>query len=213
MSGRRRDRAPSGRLADFVPTRGARALAARSTGHSAPRSRSLIASQSPDGAWRSPTYGVFKDGLSLTPIVLKAVTFGPDVAGSAIRAAPRGRLPDRSSPGRRLDRRRSVRHDVSGLHGLGRRDRPDAPQYPGQPRGSRRLAPRLRRRQLTEALGWEPGDPAFGGWGYSIEPPSKGDAVLAPAHPIDADLSSTLFAIGALRIAGMRPTTPRSARL
>ena len=46
--------------------------------------RSLIAAQSPDGAWRSSTYGVFKDGLSLTPTVLKAVAFGPDVDGSAM---------------------------------------------------------------------------------------------------------------------------------
>src|SRR5262245_47276314 len=45
--------------------------------------RSLSAAQSPDGAWRSSTYGVFKDGLSLTPMVLKALAFGPDVDGSA----------------------------------------------------------------------------------------------------------------------------------
>src|SRR5262249_25533007 len=62
--------------------------------------------------------------------------------------------------------------------------------------------------QLTEELGWEPGDPAFGGWGYSIEPPARGAAVLEPEHPIDADLSSTLFAIGALRIACVEAGDP-----
>jgi squalene-hopene/tetraprenyl-beta-curcumene cyclase len=61
---------------------------------------------------------------------------------------------------------------------------------------------------LTEALGWEPSDPAFGGWGYSIEPPSKRGAATAPGHPVDADLSSTLFAIGALRIAGIGAEDP-----
>ena len=50
----------------------------------------LVAGQSPDGAWRSSTYGVFKDGLSLTPTVLKAVAFGPDVAGSADRDVAAG---------------------------------------------------------------------------------------------------------------------------
>ena len=53
----------------------------RALGHAL---RSLIAGQSPDGAWRSSTYGVFKDGLSLTPTVLKAVAFGPNVDGSAM---------------------------------------------------------------------------------------------------------------------------------
>ncbi len=66
----------------------------------------------------------------------------------------------------------------------------------------------LRRRQLTEELGWEPSDPAFGGWGYSIEPPSRGGAALTPEHPVDADLSSTLFAVGALRIAGIGAEDP-----
>src|SRR4051812_36856940 len=42
----------------------------------------LIRAQSADGAWRSPTYGVFRDGLALTPSVLKAVAFGPDVEGA-----------------------------------------------------------------------------------------------------------------------------------
>ena len=66
----------------------------------------------------------------------------------------------------------------------------------------------LRRRQLTEILGWGPGDPAFGGWGYSIEPPKKGEADGSPVQHIDADLSSTLFAIGALRIAGAAAEDP-----
>jgi hypothetical protein len=42
----------------------------------------LVRAQSPDGAWHSPTYGVFRDGLALTPSVLKAVAFGPDVQGA-----------------------------------------------------------------------------------------------------------------------------------
>ena len=73
-----------------------------------PRLRALIAAQSPDGAWRSPTYGVFSDGLSLTPPVLKAVAFGPDVEGAGRRPAPGRRLPGRSRPRRRLDRRRAA---------------------------------------------------------------------------------------------------------
>jgi hypothetical protein len=44
--------------------------------------RALVAAQDGDGAWRSRTYGALKDGLSLTPPVLKAVVFGPAVDGS-----------------------------------------------------------------------------------------------------------------------------------
>src|SRR5438105_697947 len=44
--------------------------------------RALITAQAPDGAWRSQTYGALKDGLALTPTVLKAVVYAPDIAGS-----------------------------------------------------------------------------------------------------------------------------------
>ena len=171
-------------------------------------SRSLIAGQSPDGAWRSSTYGVFKDGLSLTPAVLKALTFGPDVPGSAIA------------------RRRGAEYLIARIRADGSIDGgPFGMTYPVYTASAAvialtflnipdSLAARdawlrdLRRRQLTEELGWEPGDPAFGGWGYSIEPPSRAATVLASDHPIDADLSSTLFAIGALRIAGVPADDP-----
>jgi squalene-hopene/tetraprenyl-beta-curcumene cyclase len=170
--------------------------------------RFLIINQSPDGSWRSPTYGVFKDGLSLTPIVLKAVVFGPDVAGSA---SARRRGADYLVA--------RVRTDASIDDG------PIGMIYPVytasaavialthlDPPGSRAARDawlhELRRRQLTEALRWQPDDPAFGGWGYSIEPPSKGNAVVAAPQQVDADLSSTLFAIGALRIAGMAADDP-----
>jgi hypothetical protein len=170
--------------------------------------RSLIAAQSPDGAWRSSTYGVFKDGLSLTPPVLKALTFGPDVPGSAA-ARRRGAdyliarvRADGSIDGGPFGMTYPVYTASASAIALTFLDIPDG-------RAARDAWLRdLRRRQLTEALGWEPSDPAFGGWGYSIEPPSKGDAVLGLGHPIDADLSSTLFAIGAMRIAGIPADDP-----
>ncbi|HEV3122925.1 MAG TPA: hypothetical protein VGY53_13515, partial [Isosphaeraceae bacterium] len=43
--------------------------------------RAMVAAQSPDGAWRSHTYGAMKDGLSLSPPILKMVVFGPAVPG------------------------------------------------------------------------------------------------------------------------------------
>src|SRR6476619_1547741 len=57
------------------------------TGALTAAARALVAAQAPDGAWRSRTYGALKDGLSLTPAVLKAITFGPAVDGSAAARA------------------------------------------------------------------------------------------------------------------------------
>jgi len=170
--------------------------------------RALVAAQSPDGAWRSTTYGVLKDGLSLSPTVLKAVAFGPSVEGSAAA------------------RRRGAEYLMSRVRADGSVDEgPFGMTYPvytasaavivlSQLNSSQTLPARdawireLLRRQLTEELGWAPDDPAFGGWGYSIEPPSKSRADGAPGVHVDADLSSTLFAIGALRIAGVTAGDP-----
>jgi hypothetical protein len=158
--------------------------------------RSLIAAQSPDGAWRSSTYGVLRDGLSLTPVVLKALTFGPDVEGSAVaRRRAAGYLIARVRPDGSIDGGRSgliypVYTASAAAIALTALNLPEG-------RAARDAWLReLRRRQLTEDLGWGPGDPAFGGWGDSS------------GQSIDANLSSTLFAIGALRIAGVGADDP-----
>jgi squalene-hopene/tetraprenyl-beta-curcumene cyclase len=168
----------------------------------------LIHAQSRDGAWRSSTYGVFRDGLALTPSVLKAVAFGPDVQGVG-PARQRGAafLAGRVGSDGSID---------SGPFGL------TYPVYTASAaaivlnridvadgRRARDAWIRdLRRRQLTEDLGWNSTDAAYGGWGYAIEPPIKGDTNSGPARTVDADLSSTLFAVGALRIVGIAPSDP-----
>lgn len=170
--------------------------------------RSMIAAQSPDGAWRSSTYGVFKDGLSLTPTVLKAVAFGPDVDGSesARRRAAAYLIarvePDGSIDGGRFGMIYPVYTASAAAIALTFLNLPEG-------RGARDAWLReLRRRQLGEDLGWGPEDPAFGGWGYSIALPRKDETVTSPGQHVDADLSSTLFAIGALRIAGVAAEDP-----
>ena len=166
--------------------------------------RALVAAQSTDGAWRSSAYGAFKDGLALSPTVLKAISFGPDVPGSAAA---------RSLGASFLAKR--VRADGSIDGG------PDGMIYPVYTASATILAlsrlaiddgPRvrlawmreLRGRQLVEDLGWNKDDPAFGGWGYSVDPPKK-----VEGRAVDADLSSTLFAVGALsEVSERRPDDP-----
>jgi squalene-hopene/tetraprenyl-beta-curcumene cyclase len=169
--------------------------------------RALIAAQSADGAWRSPTYGVFRDGLALTPAVLKAVVFGPDV------------------PGADQARRRGAAYLASRIRDDGSiDDGPTGLVYPVYTAAASALAltrvpvaggakardawlSEVRRRQLDESLGWGPDDPAYGGWGYAIEASRKGNT-SAP----DADLSSTLFAVGALGVANRSGDGPALAK-
>ena len=165
----------------------------------------LIAAQDPDGAWRSRTYGGLKDGLALSPPILKAVTFGPDVAGA-----------DRA-------RRRGASFLAAQVQGDGTIS--SAGPYPvyaaataiivlarvpvaGGPAARDAWLRALRQGQLTEALGWGPTDPPYGGWGDSFQPSAKPDAGRPPARPAAADLSSTLFAVGALRLAGVAADDP-----
>ena len=174
--------------------------------------RSMIAAQSADGAWRSSTYGVFKDGLSLTPTVLKAIAFGPAVEGSAAA------------------RRRGAEYLIARVNADGSIDGGEfgmvypvyaasasvmaltALEVPGGRPARDAWLRELRRRQLTEDLGWDPGDPAFGGWGYSIEPPSKHDAGrfgACASMPTSPRRSSRSGPCGS---PGRRRKTRRSAR-
>jgi hypothetical protein len=186
--------------ADDLGGRADRALAAAM--------HALVRAQSPDGAWRSPTYGVFRDGLTLTPSVLKAVAYGPDVAGAgSARRRGAAYLAERVRSDGSID---------SGAFGL------TYPVYTasaavivlsrievaGGSHARDAWLADLRRRQLAEDLGWHPGDAAYGAWGYAIEPPAKPQGNAGDTKPIDADLSSTLFAVGALRIAGVGPSEP-----
>ena len=162
----------------------------------------LLSKQSEDGAWRSETYGTLTDGITLTPAVMKTLMFGPP--GTAATEAA----------GRAAEYLRSwVNEDGS----ITRDDRvPDFPVYSAalavialsrMPNGDFLDARDawltfLRQQQLTERLGWESSDQAYGGWGYSIFPPRKPKEPSA-RPPFDADLSSTFFAVGALRLAGI----------
>jgi squalene-hopene/tetraprenyl-beta-curcumene cyclase len=59
-------------------------------------------------------------------------------------------------------------------------------------------------RQMTERLGWRRDDPQFGGWGYAKDLPLRpepGGTVPALHEP---NLSATVFALEALRMAGRR---------
>jgi squalene-hopene/tetraprenyl-beta-curcumene cyclase len=170
----------------------------------------LLAHQGQDGAFRSEHYAAFKDGYSLSPLALLALWAAPpDPAVTA--AFERG-----------LDFVATlITADGALRTGL------DGPTYPyyaiagtllalgaAGPAGERHEAVRqaliglLRERQFSEARGWTPADPSYGGWGYYPELPDKNARGGHPDARLTANLSATVFSIGALRLAGVSAEDP-----
>jgi squalene-hopene/tetraprenyl-beta-curcumene cyclase len=157
----------------------------------------LIGRQDADGAWRSDTYGVFKDGPSLTPLVVDTLLRSGSSEACDKGAAYLAAL---------------VKADGAidgGPHGLSYPlytsalavrflTRLDYEKY--GPAREAWLA-FLRQRQLTEDLGWQPADKPYGGWGYCHDLPRK-PKPGEPALPLtESNLSATVFALEALKTA------------
>jgi squalene-hopene/tetraprenyl-beta-curcumene cyclase len=175
-------------------------------------SQFLVAQQSAEGAWRSDVYGQFKDGTALTPLVLQALddltAQDPAVAASYTKGI--AYLAGFARADSSID---------EGPHGL------SYPVYTAalttivlsQPPNADRRKARdawlryLRERQLTEALGWEPTDQEFGGWGFAGTVPRKpGPGELRPSL-LESNLSATVCALEALRSAGVTEKEPANA--
>ena len=66
----------------------------------------------------------------------------------------------------------------------------------------------LSRYQFTEALGWRADDPDYGGWGLSASPPMKARVTGPPVGLAFANLSTTIYGVGAFRSAGVAAAKP-----
>jgi hypothetical protein len=170
--------------------------------------RFLRGRQSPDGAWRSSVYGTFKDGTALTPLVAHGLLAAAD-GGEAAACAARGAayLATRARADGTLD---------EGPHGLSYPAYTAAlsvlvlsrPAFPEHRRARDAWLAYLRERQLTEALGWQPADREYGGWGYAHALPRKPRPGRAPDLLTESNLSATAFAVEALRAAGRPADDP-----
>lgn len=159
----------------------------------------LLGRQERDGAWRSKLYPGYTDGESLSPLVIKALLYGP-AGPEGQAAAARGleflasRLPPRPS---------KMTFPVYSLSMAAI----DLSRDSAHQEVRDAIITYLRGHQLTEQLGWKPEDLSYGGWGESKEPYRR-----PPGDRIDpsrsANLSVTLFALGALRLAGAPPDDP-----
>jgi hypothetical protein len=178
----------------------------------------LWAQQAADGGFHSATYGLLRSGQSLTPFVLGALLRVPD----ATVRAPAGAV-DRAIA---FIRRQT---SVDGAMGVAGGD-VDYPNYAtalavdALVAAQRRLpavahrakagswtpyvAPmvaHLRAQQFSEANGWTPEHPAYGGWGM-------GGAIRRPPDAGHVDLSMTRCVLEALRASGVDGSDPAMTR-
>lgn len=165
----------------------------------------LLGQQSPDGSWRSDTYATFRDGYALTPLVMNALQALPpaEPTDAAIRKGA-GFLAAMVTADGKID---------AGKYGL---------PYPAYNAATTILALKdpkdakaraawlafLRERQLTEDLGWQETEAPYGGWGYCPLLPRKPKPGEFGPSFIESNLSATLYALEALRAAGIPADDP-----
>lgn len=167
----------------------------------------LSGKQGADGAFRSSRYAAFRDGTALSFMPLIFLRQLPD---HDARAYARGVdfLATLGTDEARRDEMVRTGFPVYSLAGtILVLNMPDNARH-DQARAV--LVAELRRMQLSEDNGWPPTDPSYGGWGYFGGVPRRaGDA---PSPALSSNLSATLWAVGALRLAGVPPEDPALVR-
>ncbi|MFP6885926.1 MAG: prenyltransferase/squalene oxidase repeat-containing protein [Opitutales bacterium] len=131
----------------------------------------LWGKQSPDGSWRSETYGLLKSGQSFTPFVLFALSEVP----AGVANPPEGAIERAMNFLRRMG-------NEEGVHGRADPDVLDYPNYAtayalrcflryGKKDDKKRIENMvnyLLGQQFSESAGFKPESPAYGGWGFGI---------------------------------------------
>jgi hypothetical protein len=160
----------------------------------------LLNQQSTDGAWHSEKYRALADGRALTPMILSALLFAPrraDIRPAYDRGVDYVATLARAD-GSLDEGEYGLNYPVYALSGallvL------SVPVNARHERAKQALIEHLRVRQLDEARGWASDDPSYGGWGYY---PALPDRAAPPNVLLSSNITSTLFAIGALQLAGV----------
>jgi hypothetical protein len=176
----------------------------------------LLGEQSPDGAWRSDVYATFKDGLALTPLVVGALqdaeSVGVEPVGAAAarhkgieflaKLAKANGAIDAGSDGIDYPVYTAAITVKILSHADGKDFRPARDAW----------LKYLKERQLTAKLGWKEGEKQYGGWGYCRAIPKKPDPNTFAPPLIESNLSATVFALEALKVAGeLDPETAKAA--
>jgi hypothetical protein len=163
----------------------------------------LRSQQDRDGAWRSSTYGLLREGDSLTGLAVHALL----EAGGDGRAASLGLAFLRAR----------MRSD--GAVGMSDPAVPDYPNYAtalalrslvrlrpaGWQADAKRMVAWLRGQQFSEDNGWQRADAPYGAWGMGGEP-------HRPPNVGHVDLSMTRHVLEALAAAGVEAADPAIVR-
>ena len=184
-------------------------LIARIDASLASAARFMVARQSPDGAWRSPVYGIYKDGPSLTPHVISALYFLPQGGPKACEAFDAG---VEYLVGL-LDENGRVRADVElvyPIHTAAEASRlvVKGSRTPGHVKAHKAWLAYLREHQLNESLGWQESDLEYGGWSFAIRPPRRPEAGKPRGAWDWSNLSATIYGLAALRSAKVPADDP-----
>jgi squalene-hopene/tetraprenyl-beta-curcumene cyclase len=172
--------------------------------------RYIVSKQSADGSWRSETYGCLRDDPALTPYIMSGLFFLTQGGEETKRAFRQGveYLCGKVGKDGKIDtgpqgmnfpvHTAASASRVVVLHSKAERYR----------RAQQAWLSIVMQRQLNESLGWEPSDPEYGGWGFSLKPPRKPEP--GELRPIfcESNLSATIFAVGAMRSGRISPTAP-----
>lgn len=155
----------------------------------------LLSQQQNDGVWRSQTYGLLKEGTSLTPLVLSSLP----ITSATEQARQRG-LDAMASWIDFLgntSRFRTTPQSPVYAAGLSLRllKKSESPQKEAIATAWRDL---LLAHQLAEVNHWPVDDPRFGGWGYSHEPPRRPDDPDTLSPLSEPNLSATVIALEGL---------------
>ncbi|GAB4560748.1 MAG: hypothetical protein Tsb0020_07690 [Haliangiales bacterium] len=224
-----------GPVADATPRDARVARIARIDRALARGAQYLVGLQDQDGSFRSVNYAAFRDGYSLSPQVLLALWFVQSSDIPAVTPAlDRGGAAPEAEQNRDLQLAKAYQRGVDFVASLVQSDGSlraglDGPSYPyyaitgallvlNTPGNERHeqareaLIEHIRARQLTEARGFEPSDPSYGGWGYSPGIPQRPAAGDGSDPRVAGNLSATLFSLGAIRLAGVPADDPAMQR-
>jgi hypothetical protein len=160
-----------------------------------------------DGVWRSDVYSAFRDGPSLTPLVLLALEeMGDPGRPDPIIADGCDYLTKMVQPDGTIDGGKDGINYPVYTAALAVRVLSGSAKYT---KARDAWLAELRRRQLDETNGWSTDDPQYGGWGYCHPLPRKPKPGEFVPPLLESNLSATVFALDALNAAGV-PTSDRA---
>lgn len=165
--------------------------------------RFLAGKQSADGAFRSTRYSSFRDGYSLSPLALTVLRLAGPLDRRVYRRGVDFVATLVHGGALRTDERRPAYLSYAVAGGVLVLDAPDNTRHDA---ARAVLLRELRALQATEEGGFLPEDPSYGGWGYFPGPrrkPAKGEV-----GAVASNLSSTIFAVGAMRLGGVGTDDP-----